>query len=87
MELRSAEIVLRSFKLTKALIKQAKRITSGLPPFFWKDGDVTDKCIGYVKGVAIGEDEYTPYLLFLHNDDLYMFGYPGYKGKAKQLYL
>lgn len=86
VDLRSSEVKLRSFTLNRSVIRQAKRLRS-IPKEFRDGSDVNDKCVGYVHGSAIGEDEHTLYLLFVHEDDLYLYGWPAYAGKAKQLYV
>ncbi len=88
VELRSIKVELRTFPVTRALLKQAKHLHS-LPQVFRVEGgtDVNETCIGWVRGSAIGEDEYTNYLVFVHNEQLYIYGWPGYKGVAKQFYI
>lgn len=82
----STRLTLRSFTLKRSLLKQAKRLKR-LTEEFLDGKDVNEKCIGYVKGSAFGEDEHTDFLIFIHKFDLYIFGWPGYKGKAKQIYM
>lgn len=93
VDLRSAAVSVRSFTLTRSLIKQGKLLRS-LPKAFLRErkegeesNDVNEKCIGYVMGSALGWDEYTSYLIFIHLDDLYVYGWSGYKGVAKRLYV
>lgn len=89
VELRAATVALRSFQLTRSLIKQAKRLRA-IPKEFRESesaAEVNDKCVGWVRGSAIGEDEFTNYLLFVHDGDLYIYAWPGYKGIAKQIYI
>ncbi len=88
VDLRSMKVELRTFQVTRALLKQAKKLTRLSEVFLTGNGeDVNEKCIGWVRGSAIGEDEYTNYLIFVHNEQLYMYGWPGYKGIAKQFYV
>ncbi len=85
---RIAEVQLRTCKLTKALLKQARQLQHLDKGLRDESGtDVNEKCIGWVHGAALGLDEWTRYLVFTHNGDLFLFGWAGYKGKAKQLYV
>ena len=82
VELRSATLELRSYKLTRSLLKQAKKLNSLGEPFQVKVGDGyelnQDYCVGYIHGSVLG-DEFSLYVIFVKDGDLYLFNWPGFK--------
>lgn len=96
---RTAEVVVRTVTITRALLKQV-RVFNSTPPeqFVVVDEDkrtvvvVPDHAIGWFRGTVLG-DEYYDYVLFAKDGDLYLgkFGRTTARWKmskeVKQLYI
>ena len=92
VNLKSADIKLRSMPLTRSLLKQAKKLEK-IPGKFRIETEEGGKlnpqyCIGYVHGSVVG-DEFSLIVLFVYEGDLFTYNWPGFKPESwcKRIYV
>lgn len=90
-DIRVAQLAVRTVPLTKALLKQFRRITSHEDyGMFGENGqEKLDHVVGWLKGTVLGE-QYQDFTLFASGDgDFYLYAHvsPRVRKNCKQVYV